>query len=208
MSQSLQYCDNWKPYLKYGQRNYYKPKSVIYHQGQASSNGFYYLNEGLIKISISNHVGEERIIDIVCSGRTFGEQAVDKDLYFSTATSIIGSIVYFFPYDEIKLLLEEDNQFRMLIYNNLTEKLQLLSNNILSDKLPSEKILARKILTLKELFMSNQIPFTQQELSCYTNLNRITIYNIFKKWSKNVVILTNRSIIINDIETLREISMA
>ncbi|WP_174614636.1 Crp/Fnr family transcriptional regulator [Virgibacillus ihumii] len=206
MSNLFMQTSSWIPYLKYGERNYYKRKSVIYQEKEDGCNGFYYLKQGLVKVSSTIHTGEENIIDIVCNEKSFGEQSVDGELYFSTATAIEDSVVYFFPYKNIEPVLERDAQFKMLIYTNLTEKLKTLSNNVLFHTLHSEKLLARTILTLREKFVSKQIPFTQQELCCYTNLNRTTIYNIFKKWDNDVVYLTNRNIIINNTEALIEIA--
>ncbi|WP_078592628.1 Crp/Fnr family transcriptional regulator [Evansella clarkii] len=197
---------SWEPFLKYGERKYYEKGSVVYKEKDSSCNGFFYLEEGLVKISGTNHLEEERILDIVCNGKPFGEQAVDEEKYFSTAIAIKNSIIYYFPDKVNSMLLEKDDRYRMLIYNSLTEKLKILSDNVLTASLPSEKLLARKLLTLQEIFLSDQIPFTQQELSQYTNLNRVTVYNIFKKWGNDVISLRNRSITIKNIGVLEKIA--
>lgn len=198
--------NNLEAYLKYGERIYKEENSVIYREGQPCCNGFYFLKEGFVRISSNNCLQKERIIDYVSSGRAFGEQGVDNGVYFSSAIAITDSIIYFFPYSKIDRLLAEDETFRMTIYSSLMEKLELLSNNMLTHSLPTEQLLARKILMLQEKFLSTEIPCTQQELSRYTNLNRITIYNIFKKWSTDVVSLKNRRIMIHDQEALEEIA--
>ena len=51
----------------------------------------------MIRISTSIYDDRERIIDIVSSEYPFGEQVTDGDMYFSTATTIEDSVVYFFP---------------------------------------------------------------------------------------------------------------
>lgn len=198
--------NSWAPYLKYGERRFYKRKSVIYRENEKTLLGFYYLKTGLIKISLTIRTGEEQIIDIVCNDTPFGEQVVDGENYFSTATTIDESIIYFFPISRIETLLKEDENFRILFYKSLTEKLKVLSNNLLFDSLPSEKMLARTILILREKFTSDQFPFTQQELCRYTNLNRSTIYQILKKWKDEIVFFDKRNIIILNIELLKKVA--
>lgn len=205
MSKCLEH-NSWTPYLKYGERRFYKRKSVIYRENEKSILGFYYLKSGLIKISLTIHTGKQQIIDIVCNETPFGEQVVDGEQYFSTATAIDESIIYFFPISRIETLLMEDENFRLLFYHGLTEKLKILSNNLLFDSLPSEKLLARTILILRDKFISDQIPFTQQELCRYTNLNRNTIYHIIKKWKDDIVSFDKRNIIIHNIDLLKNIA--
>lgn len=198
--------NSWTPYLKYGERRFYKKKSVIYRENEKSLLGFYYLKTGIIKISLTIHTGDEQIIDIVSDDTPFGEQVVDGEQYFSTATVIDESVIYFYPISRIETLLKEDESFRKLFYLSLTEKLKILSNNLLFDSLSSEKLLARTIIILRDKFISNQFPFTQQELCRYTNLNRSTIYNIFKKWKGDVISFDKRNIIILNIDLLKKIA--
>lgn len=206
MSNVVTEASSWSPYLKYGERQFYRKKSVIYHENEYGAEGFYYLKRGLIRISTANHIGDERIIDIVSNNNPFGEQTADGDLYFSTASALKDSIVYFFPYKNIKSVMAHDYRLKMLIYTNLTDKLKTLSNTILFHSLPSEKLLARTILVLRDKYVTKNIPFTQQELCRYTSLNRITVYQIFKKWDDNVVTFNNRNILINNVNELRKIA--
>jgi len=198
--------DCWDSYLMYGERRFFKKKAVVYRENSDGEEGFYYLKKGLIKISTTIHTGEQSTIDIVCDEKPFGEQTADGEVYFSTASAIEDSIVYFFPYENIVTVMGEDEKLRMLMYNSLTEKLKVLSTNLLFHSFPSEKKLARTILILREKFASENIPFTQKELSRYTDLNRITIYNIFKKWEGNVVSIHKRKIKINNINNLKKIA--
>lgn len=199
-------CQSWEPYLKYGKRQFYKQKTTIYRENEEGSNGFYYLNKGIIKISTSLHSGKERIIDIVSNGKLFGEQTSDGNTYFSSACTLKDSIVYFFSYETIELITKEDIQFQMLIYSNLTDKLKTLADNVLFHKLPSEQVLARTILTLKDKYEEESIPFTQQELCRYTSLNRITVYNIFKKWDEQIISMRDKNITVKNVHALEEIA--
>lgn len=196
----------WAPYLQYGVRQFYRPKSTVYYENEDGVDGFYFLKKGMIKISTSIFDGRERIIDIVSNEHPFGEQAADGDLYFSTATALEDSIVYFFPTDTIESLMKEDNQLRMLVFTNLTEKLKTLANNVLFNTLPSEQLLARTILVLQDKFMNENIPFTQQELCRYTSLNRVTVYKVLKEWDERIITMKKRNITIKNTRALEEIA--
>jgi|SRR5699024_1459549 len=197
---------SWDPYLQYGQRQFYRKKDVIYRENEDGADGFYYLYKGLIKISTTLHTGDSRIIDIVNDENPFGEQTADGAIYFSTASVIEDSIVYYFQYEKIATIMQKHPQFGRLFYQCLADKLEVLSNNILFHTLPSEKVLARTLLLLSEKFVSEVIPFTQTELSCYTNLNRVTVYNIFKKWDIQIVSIQNKKIHIYNKQLLRNIA--
>lgn len=198
---------SWEPYLKYGIRSFYKRRSVIYKKNDESTKGFYYLEKGLIKITTDTFHQDNYIIDIVSSQMPFGEQGTDGNRYFSTATALEDSIVYFFPEKDVQEVMKTDIQFSMLIYNHLTKKLKTLSDNILLHSLPAEKQLALALLSLMEKFESIHFPFSQKELCAYTNLNRITIYHILKKWDKQIVTVENKRIYIEDVDALKKVAM-
>lgn len=196
----------WESYLKYGKRQFYRQKDKIYCETEAGINGFYLLKKGMIRISTAIYDGQERILDLVSSLQPFGEQAADGDTYFSTAIALEDSIVYFMPSETIETLMSDDEQFRMLVYKNLTEKLITLSNNVLFNTLPSEQLVARTILTLVEKFTDTSIPFSQQELCRYTNLNRVTVYKVLKEWDERIVTLKNKYITVTNTKALEEIA--
>ncbi|WP_158734834.1 Crp/Fnr family transcriptional regulator [Alteribacillus sp. YIM 98480] len=196
---------SWEQYLKYGQRHFFKKKSIIFEAHSLGKEGFYYLKDGFVKVSTKTLSGEERTIDIIGEGRPFGEQTADGQPYFSTATALENCIIYFFCYDDIKSLMDNDHTFRMLMYDGLTEKLKLLTNHMTVRSLPSEQLLAQSILEIKQKYNDHKIPLTQQELSRYTGLTRITIYKIFKKWGDDIVHIEKKNIVVKQPRSLRKI---
>lgn len=205
--QTPELVTSWHPYLPQAERRFYRQKEEIYRENDRGEKGCYYLQKGLIKISTTIHTGESCIVDIVSDDHLFGEQAADGDMYFSTASVMEDSIVYYFRYETIEAIMREDSQFSMLFFRSLTEKLETLSNNLLFHSLPSEKILARTLLLLREKFVSERIPFTQTELCHYTNLNRITVYKILKRWDMQIVSIENKKILIHDQKALEDIAV-
>lgn len=203
ITDSKNYLDN---YLSSAERLFVKEEQVIYHENSCSSGGIYYLKKGLIRISTHLHTGEDGIIDIVSDENSFGEQAMDGNLYFSTASAIKSSVIYYFSRENIDKLMETDYEFRTYIYKNLTNKLNTLLNKLLFHSLQADKVLARTILVLSNKFESNQIFVSQQELCRYSNLNRVTIYNTFKKWDDNIVSFKNKKVTIENKRLLERIA--
>jgi|SRR5690625_2362914 len=197
---------SWDPYLQYGQRQFYRQKEVVYRENEDGADGFYYLYKGLIKISTNLYTGDSRIIDIINGETPFGEQTADGAIYFSTATVIEDSVVYYFRYETTAAIMQEDPQFSRLFYQSLTKKLEVLSNNILFHTLPSEKVLARTLLLLSDKFGTEVIPFTQTDLSSYTNLNRTTVYKTMKKWDVHIMSIQNKKIKIHNKKALKDIA--
>lgn len=200
--------ENWKYYLKYGERIFFKRNSAIFKEGSLGKEGFYYLKKGVIKVFTNTFTGKERTIDIIFDGQVFGEQTVDGQPYFSTARSLEDSIVYFLPFSKIDALMKEDHQLRLLMSESLGNKLEILLNNLLIHSLPAEQLLALCILKISAQY-NGHIPLTQQEISKYTGLTRITIYKIFRNWEDEQLILVgNKTITITDYEALEEIVTA
>ena len=98
------------------------------------------------------------------------------------------------------------HSIKMLVITNLTEKLKTLANNVLLNTLPSEQLLARTILILRDKFMNESIPFTQQELCRYTTLNRVTVYKILKEWDERIITMKKKHITIKNTQALEKIA--
>ncbi|MFJ7724549.1 Crp/Fnr family transcriptional regulator [Neobacillus sp. NPDC097160] len=197
---------NWTHYLKYGQRMFFKRNSIIFKEDSCGEEGFYFLQKGVVKIYTSAFAGKDQIIDIITEGQVFGEQTVDRQPYFSTARAFEDSVVYFLPYSTIKGLMKDDHELRLLFYHSLGKKIGLLLNNILIHSLPAEQLLARCILKIRKQYNNNRIPLTQQDLSKYTGLTRITIYKLFKKWENQYILVENKNITVLNPQGLKEIA--
>lgn len=194
----------WESYLHYGTRKFVKRNHLIYQQG-SQGNGFYYIEKGTVKIVIVTPEGKERLIEIEGKDQLFGEQAMDKKPYFSTAITSEDSIVYHFSCDTFYELASHDREFHALFLETLIRKVRTLADDIVFNNESAEQRLAYSLL--KVCFKLNQlkIPLTQEDVSKYTGLTRITVYKVFKKWkSENVIEVNNRMIIIKDLDLLKE----
>lgn len=198
--------NSWKQLLNTGERRFFKKGEIIYRQDELCPEQFYFLVKGLVKISCVDQRGEEMILDIVSPNHTFGEQAANGVLYFSTAQAYENSVVYSLSVNIAREMIETDEEFRMFIYNSLREKLKLLSTRLVIQSLPAEKTLATALIELQEKMGQNPFTMMQKDLCKYTRLNRTTIYNIFKKWQNKIIRIQRQEIQILDFNRLKKIS--
>ena len=194
----------WENYLEYGKRQFFKGKSVIFQQGDAG-NGFYYMKKGLIKIVSVKSARNERILDIVGPGCLIGEQAIDGLPYYSTSISHVDSVLYYYSNEDIEKLTQRDSDMISLLAQSLFSKEKLLLNNINATSADTQRQIAHSLLYLMNCCQSKEINLTQQELSLYVGLTRITIYKVLKEWAvEGIVSIQNRKIYILDPEVLKE----
>lgn len=194
----------WTDHLKFAKRVFFKKKSVIFQQGDIGG-GFYYIEKGIVKI-ISDHSGEgRRILDIVGPGYLTGEHSIDGSPYFSTGVCHKDCVLYYFSKNDYQTLIEKHPEVTTLFAQSLIQKERLLLNNInATSGIPKHQI-AHSLLYLMIPFQGNEIDLTQQELSQYVGLTRITIYKILKKWSSEGILFTKgRKIYIENPSALRE----
>lgn len=187
--------NSWESFLRYGERQFLKRKSIIYKQGDIGK-GFYYINNGLIKISTFTTERGDRILDIKGSGFLIGEQAIDQMPYFSSAIAIEDSVVYYFSFEIYKELMKYPD-FVLLFANSVIQKEKTLLDGLNLKTVTSHKQVAISLLKLMVSCQTNEIKLTQQELADYVGLTRVTVYKIVKKWKCNQLIdIINRRFII------------
>ncbi|AJY74154.1 Crp/Fnr family transcriptional regulator [Paenibacillus beijingensis] len=195
--------DSWQHYLRYGERLYKKRNSVIYCQGEEGA-GIYFLSKGMIKIVTYSHQGDERILDLFGSGQLFGEQAVDKQYYCTTALALEDCIIYYFPNRILKELLISSPELIDLLMESLTQKIRNLSTSIMQNAYSAEQRVAITLIKLSRVYKNGEIYITQQDLADYTGLTRISVYKILRKWKcEHIIDNRNKVIYIKKPELLR-----
>ncbi len=183
--------NSWESFLRYGERQFLKKKSILYMQGDIGK-GFYYIHNGLIKIITPTTERGERILDIKGSGFSIGEQAIDQMPYFSTAIAIDDSVIYYFSFEIYKKLMKEYPDFVLLFANSVIQKEKTLLDGINLKTVTSERQVAFSLLQLMVSCQTNEINLTQQDLADYVGLTRVTVHKIIKKWKYDQLIDINK----------------
>ncbi|MGE5701433.1 MAG: Crp/Fnr family transcriptional regulator [Clostridia bacterium] len=193
---------SWQNYLKYGERQFKKRKTIIYSQGEIG-NGFYYLHSGMVKIVTVKPDGSRKILDIHGQGKLFGEQAIDEQAYFSTAIAVENTVVYYFSKEAFRDMVQACPDFLTFFVDSIVQKMRILGEDILLKAFTAEQYIAYSLSKLRRTYRSDRISMTQQDIANCTGLTRITVYKILKKWKESDLIdIQNRMIVIKEQEKL------
>lgn len=195
---------DWSLYSKYAEVKKLNKNKVLFRQGD-SINGFYYLQEGKVMISVLRDDGYERIIDFVYSDSLFGEQLLNRTASFTTATLLTDATLYFFSTDQFERLTKEHPESSKQFSYSLIKKIRMLAqiNTILNA--PIDVQLAHYLLNLHEKNGNNTIHLTQKSIAQYIGKSRVSIWTVLKKWkSEGIIEITNQTFILNNVEKLKE----
>lgn len=165
-----------------------KKNTVVYEQGTKGA-GFYYVADGMVKMSMKVFEGKERILELVDSGKTFGELSIDRKCYVSSAITMENSVIYYLEYNKIQELVMKDKSVRNMFYSSVIDKLKQLGDIIQYKSLSVEEQLAHLLIGICRENNHYEIPLNQQQLTNYTGLTRITIYKITKEWNEKKLII-------------------
>lgn len=195
---------DWSLYTSYAEVKELKKNTRLFRQGDVV-NGFYYLKEGKVMISVLRDDGYERIIDFVYAGSLLGEQLINRTASFTTATLLTDATLYFFSIDQFEQLTGEHPEVSKQFAYSLINKIRMLAqiNTILNA--PLEVQLAHYLLNLHEKNGSHTINLTQKSISQYIGKSRVSIWTVLKNWkSEGIIEITNQTFILKDVKKLRE----
>ena len=178
---------NWESCLNFGTRQFFKEKTCIYQQG-TTGDGFYYIQQGLIKVTTTTAIGKERLLNIGIPGQLLGVQAMDRQPHFTTATAVNDSILYFFSCEHFQKLIKYQPSILNMFIKTVIHKMHILADKIYLDTLLPEQQLSVILLNICYEFKNFEVPLTQQDLTKCTGLTRITIYKILKQWKEEEII--------------------
>jgi CRP-like cAMP-binding protein len=196
---------NWESCLNFGTRQFFKEKACIYQQG-TTGDGFYYIQQGLIKVTTTTAIGKERLLNIGIPGQLLGVQAMDRQPHFTTATAVNDSILYFFSCEDFQKLIKLQPSILNMFIKTVIHKMHILADKIYLDTLLPEQQLSVILLNICYEFKNFEVPLTQQDLTKCTGLTRITIYKILKQWKEEEIIeIQGRKFLIKKPEELQNL---
>lgn len=105
----------------------YRAGAMIYNQGDLSD-GFYYLEEGKVKVFIIREDGSEKSLGFFESGTLFGESGcIDAFPYFASAIALQDSLIYKINREALLQAISERPEVAFLIMSSLVRKIRLLA---------------------------------------------------------------------------------
>ncbi|WP_078592627.1 Crp/Fnr family transcriptional regulator [Evansella clarkii] len=199
---------DWSPYLDHAEKRSLKKGKVLFRQGDVL-NGFYFLNEGKVMISVLREDGYDRIIDLVFPDTLLGEQLIDGNTSFTTATLLMDSTLYYFSKERFESLTEQYPEVSREFSCSLIKKLRMLAKINSMKNAPIDIQLAHFLLNLREKKRQNALEVEQKLISNYIGKSRVAVWKVLKDWRlRNIVVTSGKTFIIKDIEALREIESA
>lgn len=127
----------------------YRPTEVIFSQGDASDTVFY-LQEGVVKLSVLSHRGKEAIVAMLGPGDFFGEQALAAHaIRLEGATAMTVTTVMNVPKRQMIRLLHDRHDLSDRFITHLLARNTRLEEDLVDQLFnSSEKRLARTLLLL------------------------------------------------------------
>lgn len=111
--------------------------TFLFHRGDPA-NGFYYLIGGCVKIVLISPRGDEKVIEIMRDGMTFGEAVMFIERPFPAAAQITeASRLLFIEREPVVELLREEPDFALRMLSGLSMRLHSLVQDVESYSLHS-----------------------------------------------------------------------
>ncbi|WP_158734835.1 Crp/Fnr family transcriptional regulator [Alteribacillus sp. YIM 98480] len=194
----------WENYIEYGQMRRLPKNATLFRQGE-QGNGFYYLHEGEVKISMLREDGHVQVIDYVSPGELIGEQGVTQGAYFTSADVTKESILYYFSISHFRKLCSDYPETIQEFSYSLISKIRMLVKTKSIFDAPAEAQLAFHLHFLYKKTGSPTITLDQISISNYIGKSRVTIWKILKEWRKGGIIETyDRTIYIKNVKQLEQ----
>lgn len=184
---------------------------TLFHKGESGS-AFFIIIRGVIKIGVSNKLGDEVTLAILRNGDFFGEMALlDEQPRSADATALEDSLLYvlnredFFPF-----LVQNENAVRSIL-RSLSMRLRRTDDLIAElSFLTISARLAKRLLELAKPLPTEKEPpeyrvqMSQRELAALLGVTRESINKELKILKDRGIVTTARNaILIQDLERLK-----
>lgn len=204
---------DWSKLKAIGQPKTYSKNAIIYTQN--TLNPVYYIAKGRVRISVVNKHGIEKTLGVVFENNIFGEfPSIDCQSNFSTATSIVDSLLYVIQPAKFMAALADDAELNYKVLQNLTRKIRILSSQVQDlTFLSSYERIVRALynLTIDQGISRNEgweipVKFTHQEMADLVGTCRVTVSKVFSNLNETQIIdRRNGYYLILDPEALKEL---
>ncbi len=180
----------------------YREGEFIYFQGE-TSDAFFFIRKGKVKISILKGDGSEKIIGIQESNTFFGEYAAfDRHPHFATAVALDSSEISRVPIDRVKKVIEAHPEVAFLIIDRIVRKFRSLCFQIEGNFLGAQRRIARILISLGDEVGEREPQgvtirkgITHEDLANLTGLSRVRVTTILNNLQRANIITKKRGIV-------------
>ncbi len=191
----------------------YKRGNIIYHEGNRI-NGYYCVNNGIVKMYKTGIDGKEQIIRFAKCGDIIGYRSVlSKELACTTAKVIEDAVLCFIPADSLFYLMKNNSSFAMNLMQLTCKELGEANNYItdIAQKTVRER-LAEVLLLLKDKFDLDEdqilkISLTREELANLVGTATESVIRLLSEFKSDQLIeLQGRKIKILNLAGLQKVA--
>lgn len=189
----------------------YSKGTVVFFQ-RDEPDKLFFIMEGIVKLSFCKDSGEERITEFINGGRFLG--APDffcRSTYGITATAHTNVKMISFSEEQVKELLEKDQEFSHSLAYSLSRETQAMGRQLVGETfLPAVARIGAALHNLKVQIgipagdgLRVIVPVTQSELAFFVGCNRVTVTKALNQlYDENLIEKKAKQIIIKDVNKL------
>ena len=182
---------------------------ILFHKGDQAS-GFYLIVYGQIKLAFTSAQGNEKVVDILSQGQTFGEAVMFMEKpHMVYAQALSDSVLLHIAKTVILEELEKDPKLGRKMIAGLSIRLHHLVTDVESYSLQSGRqriigYLLREAVDADEKSLSVTLPTNKGVIASRLNLTQEHFSRILHELAeKGLILVKGRKINIPDVEKLR-----
>ena len=182
---------------------------ILFHKGDQAS-GFYLIVYGQIKLAFTSAQGNEKVVDILSQGQTFGEAVMFMEKpHMVYAQALSDSVLLHIAKTVILEELEKDPKLGRKLIAGLSIRLHHLVTDVESYSLQSGRqriigYLLREAVDADEKSLSVTLPTNKGVIASRLNLTQEHFSRILHELAeKGLILVKGRKINIPDVEKLR-----
>ena len=182
---------------------------ILFHKGDQAS-GFYLIVYGQIKLAFTSAQGNEKVVDILSQGQTFGEAVMFMEKpHMVYAQALSDSVLLHIAKTVILEKLEKDPKLGRKMIAGLSIRLHHLVTDVESYSLQSGRqriigYLLREAVDADEKSLSVTLPTNKGVIASRLNLTQEHFSRILHELAeKGLILVKGRKINIPDVEKLR-----
>jgi CRP-like cAMP-binding protein len=197
---------------KIGRARRFPRKRVIYREGEISQ-GIFCLRSGLVKRTVENETGTQRVLGLVPQGQFLGLDSLwGAHTYIDTAVALAASEMCFFAREEILAAVERHPEVGIRLAAHLSGRLREAEQRLKELALGSARErLALTLLSLGQEFGCREngttvldLPLSRSELAGLASVSLGTASRLVGEWKRDCLVDTRgRRVMIIDPEGLR-----
>lgn len=181
----------------------YRQGEIIYLQGETSQE-FFFIHKGKVKVSIVKEDGFEKIISIQENNTFFGEYAAfDRQPHFATAVALEASEIGRIPIKKTESVMEANPKISLLIINRIVRKFRSLGFQVEGLAfLDAQRRIAHLLVSLAaevgeqdEKGIIIQKGITHEDLANLTGLSRVRVTTILNNFERAKIIKKKRGVL-------------